>query len=1706
MDVQLLEIPAELAALLRLAEGQHHAQINQVTEVSPPEVKAKVELSLPPDINTFPFSTFMRSHFQEASFPALGQPLLQPLTRLDAEHKQKALQFNKLILRFINEKDLPSWQVELLGNYIARQGLASPSLRNELFSQVASQVWKNPDLEQCQRGWVLMAALLSTFAPSPSLEKPLLKFVSDCGLEGYNAMCQRKLLTVMKQMEDDSEMSRAFPPTQLEWTTNQRKGKMVLDVYTYEEERLSAEVESWTTGEQYAGWILSSRGLDKLPRGWSVSMFTGKMWRDLPGCDFVLDLIGEMEESTWSPGSSPNYPITPERDESYSQQNSPDMMLLNIPPAPGIRAPSLPPNFDKECVAYSESGIRDSRRSSRGTDYDVDGLFMPVLQQGSKAHLSFLENEGSLTGRMKGGGKIGPTQQGVFPTAGYLGSMHMPTYQAMPAMGGMMPATIPLVPGLGGMGSMPGMVVPQPMMSSVDPNQLAAAQQQAFMNQQALLMAQQMTLQAMNISQQQQQQSQPRGRSPETTRPRQRSSWRRSPESPRRASPRRRSPESPRRASSRRRSPESPRRASSRRRSESPRQRSSRRRSPESPRQASSQRRSPASPRPRRASLQEKSPEPSRPKKASSPPSKPSLTPKPSNKDVLMPVGPDSPLQLPAAIRISQEKQVSDVRQDTISRETFHKKIEYFQRMGQNINPVGKRPLKRWSPPRKLNSEDQEGSQRASAEPNSGPAPPSAQKDNDQEIQASKRLPPRVTHLELTPKIEPSKEIQKIIKTHQSRPVPPPKPILPVGNVSKPFLKKNDPKEEALAKLGIVGSSPSPPLSASQERSPQATPPPSPSPPPVKLSSTIKEKQQPLMNLFARTPISPPASGVPLPHLVPGPPPPAPSVPSDNITGLKSSGLTAMEENATSKTQLFNLAASVCFSYANPTWKLFLRKEVFYPKENFSHPYCLNLLCDQIMRDTYSESCIRISKEEKRKMKDLLMEFQVGMDSSSIPEDGMKKRIVVAARDNWANYFSRLFPVKGENGSDVQILGVSHRGLRLLKRAKAANCSPEHLKILCSYSYAEVLSLDLIGRSVVQFTLKSEQLLLHSPKARQIKAMVELFLHELKQDSSYVIALRSYVTEDKSLLNFKNGDFIRLLPMNGLEPDWQFGSIGGRSGLFPSSLVQRVAAPDYLSLHLNRQEEMKREPQERLFNKKNSTHSLKSDISGTTTKSTSSSDICHYTMVEFAMAHFREAQSMLEWKRTNTVQNNPDLLVQHTKVPIQESLLFCSDSEMNELAAKGFMTLMRFMGDQPCLKGQSEVDYIYEILQMCKEKENLRDEIYCQSIKQITENPNQDSCHRGWQLLSLLTGYFLPSSILMPYATKYLQQASSDINSPCSEMARICHSNLRKLVMYGARQHLPFRVEMEAFLKGRRSRRVPIILPGDQRYDTRINTFTVAADVVKEICEKMGVTDPEEIQEFAILASKDDGKVVQPLGQKEYIHDYLLEESSIGLSFCRITWKTSLHFENTAYINIHYHQVLQNYIKGKLLLPHRGELKQQVGAFALLQHWARGLESMPSIQELRDYSPEPVVQLIDPPTLQASVTNLMETMKPLGQQEAKISFIEHVIQLPLFGYNVYPLERISTPGISMPCIVGVNQEQIVVIDGKSQALHCLIPLKEVKKMRTLRPLDASGTPGLEVSYGSAEDPKTIWFELKQAKALYHTIAIIVEEAESPSQW
>ena len=63
----------------------------------------------------------------------------------------------------------------LIDSHFFLQGIGSVDLRDEIYSQLCRQLWKNPDRGSLLRGWLLMGLCLCTFPPTKRMEKYLLK-------------------------------------------------------------------------------------------------------------------------------------------------------------------------------------------------------------------------------------------------------------------------------------------------------------------------------------------------------------------------------------------------------------------------------------------------------------------------------------------------------------------------------------------------------------------------------------------------------------------------------------------------------------------------------------------------------------------------------------------------------------------------------------------------------------------------------------------------------------------------------------------------------------------------------------------------------------------------------------------------------------------------------------------------------------------------------------------------------------------------------------------------------------------------------------------------------------------------------------------------------------------------------------------------------------------------------------------------------------------------------------------------------------------------------------------------------------------------------------------------------------------------------------------------------------------------------------------
>ncbi|TSK31311.1 Unconventional myosin-XV [Bagarius yarrelli] len=887
-------------------------------------------------------------------------------------------------------------------------------------------------------------------------------------------------------------------------------------------------------------------------------------------------------------------------------------------------------------------------------------------------------------------------------------------------------------------------------------------------------------------------------------------------------------------------------------------------------------------------------------------------------------------------------------------------------------------------------------------------------------------------------------------------------------------------------------------------------------------------------------------------------------------------------ENETIQTQLHRRSSEEYYTYTNVPWKIYLRKEVFYPKDSFNHPLVLDLLFKQIVHDTFSEACIRITKEERQKMKSLFAEHNIDAGAMTQDED-VKKKVVIAARDTWEIYFSRLFPASGSVGTGVQVLSVSHRGIKLLKMVRSSALAPDYFRVLRPYSYTDIMFVTIPSKNMLEFNLTNEKLILFSAKAPHVKTMIDYFITELKKDSDYVVAVRNYITDDKTMLSFHKGDIIRLQQMDGMEeghrygyivkkkvmlleeikrdtPDfgWKFGAVHGRAGVFPVEYVQPVAAPDFINLPVDKKDEPKNKQGHVAASgavavavgSSAAAHELDRSIEvASTVGNYTETHTCYsnleiderllqdskYNMVEFAKKYFREAhRKSSDLQRQRSKGKEPreiSDMVKFSKTPIQESLIEFTDESMNKVAADIFLAVMKFMGDFP-IKGQSEQDiistilrvnihlfvkinlyvnfsshiqYMTFLLQLTGEYGLLRDEAYCQVLKQITENTSSktDSCQRGWRILYILTAYYRCSEVLKPYLLKYLQDASAGPGVQYQGIAKACEQNLRKTFQYGGRNKYPNTMELKAMMASRSSKRQLFLLPGGIERHLKIKTCSVVLDAIEELCYEMGLHSMEGMDEYAVFLVTNRGQNVQPLSKREYILDVTTEaeliDSNYSLWFRRVIWNQPLKFDNELGVTMHYNQVTPDYLKALLNVVPQGRLSeqqlQQVSKLAALQHRAKDTVSLPSLREVQDCIPVPLYGLQSSQQWLNMVTQNMQQVQALSPHQAKAQFLGLVSVFPMFGSSFFYIQSSSNSSIDCPCVLAVNQNGLNFLNKDTHELLVKFPLKEVQSSRTQRPVAGSSYPYIEIMLGDLTSQRITQLQVDQSLELCRVIAM-----------
>lgn len=269
-----------------------------------------------------------------------------------------------------------------------------------------------------------------------------------------------------------------------------------------------------------------------------------------------------------------------------------------------------------------------------------------------------------------------------------------------------------------------------------------------------------------------------------------------------------------------------------------------------------------------------------------------------------------------------------------------------------------------------------------------------------------------------------------------------------------------------------------------------------------------------------------------------------------------------------------------------------------------------------------------------------------------------------------------------------------------------------------------------------------------------------------------------------------------------------------------------------------------------------------------------------YSMIKYAEKYFNDhpkdgrGNSTLSRKGKNTEQKKLDdpmpkaeMIVYTKQSSLATSLTHMHNPENVNLACSMFKDLMQHLKGN--LKEEHAKTSVQSIVAYCLERPELRDEVYCQLIRQTTNNPGPDEQLRGWHILCVCCVSFPPGKQLYKYLISHIKVHSRD--KAVGHYATWALHSLKKVKLNGIRRIAPSQVEIDSVRQQQ-----PIIcrfyfLDGKAKAVGIQPSWTVG-DVIIAIAEKMGL---QKVAGWALFESNPASEHF--IRNHEYIGDVLAE-------------------------------------------------------------------------------------------------------------------------------------------------------------------------------------------------------------------------------------
>jgi myosin-7 len=457
----------------------------------------------------------------------------------------------------------------------------------------------------------------------------------------------------------------------------------------------------------------------------------------------------------------------------------------------------------------------------------------------------------------------------------------------------------------------------------------------------------------------------------------------------------------------------------------------------------------------------------------------------------------------------------------------------------------------------------------------------------------------------------------------------------------------------------------------------------------------------------------------------------------------------------------------------------------------------------------------------------------------------------------------------------------------------------------------------------------------------------------------------------------------------------------------------------------------------------------------------------------------------------------------YSRGPLAQPLLrrLLNKEELAHQACVIFQAIQLYMGDMPGRHTRLGLELTDLIFSGPLKQEILRDEVYCQIMKQLTDNPGPGSEQQGWQLLWLATGLFSCSQTLLKDLTHFLFTRRHPIAADCLK-------KLKKTCQRGQRKSPPHRIEVEAIQHHTTQIFHKVYFPDDTNEAFTVKSSTQGKELCQAIANRLRMKSAEGFSLFVKIGERvvsmpegdfffDFIRSINDLIRKgKVLHDASPTSPAYQVFFMRKLWSSSVPGKDRkADIIFHFHQELP-----KLLRGYHQCSKEEAAILGALVYRANHAESRTDVTSvIKSILPCDLVKIQSSYEWKKDIIRAYNKDSGMSPDEAKVAFLKVIYRWPTYGSAFFEVNQVSDQSFPDKMLVAVNKQGLSIIHMQSKELLASIPFSHIMHW-------ASGPTHFNITVGDSASASKLMMETslayKMDDLLTSYIALVIASQES----